>query len=233
MKDTDFYNQESASYSQKRYPKVAQSYTQYFFNRRLALTKAFLRKALEPGKTYSLLELGCADGIVVRELAKDFPNAFSKLIGVDISPGMINEARRHNSLSNASFVLRSEYAGKPVDIVNETGVINYAGFDTDIAFAHDNLKEKGCYILSVAGIGSIRNRLKPEAGFADFRSYKEYEALLRPKFEVLAVAGCGVFVPLIWKLPSLARLVHTVLEPFMGALMPSLCHEKLYLLKKK
>ncbi len=233
MKDTDFYNQESAHYSEKRYPKVAQSYTQYFFNRRLAITKAFFKKSIKSGTTYSLLELGCADGIVVRELAKDFPDAFSKLVGIDISPGMIEEARRHNSLSNATFMLRSEYAGEPVDIVNETGVINYAGFDTDIAFAHNNLKEGGHYILSVAGTGSLRNSLKPEADFADFRSYKEYEALLRQKFTVLKVAGCGVFIPLIWRLPAIARVVHAVLEPLVGALMPGLCHEKLYLLQKK
>jgi predicted TPR repeat methyltransferase len=233
MKDTTFYNQESTQYSEKRYPKVAQTYTQFFFNRRLAITKQMIAKIVKTeDRKLALLELGCADGIVVRELAKEFPDAFSKLVGIDISPGMVDEARRHNSLSIASFMLRSEYAGEPVDVINETGVINYAGFDADIAFTNANLKEKGWYVLSVAGTGSLRNILKHESDFVDFRSYKEYEAILRKSFTIVKQVGCGVFIPLVWRLPSLARAVHGVLEPWVGLAMPGLCHEKLYLLQK-
>jgi predicted TPR repeat methyltransferase len=235
MKDTAFYNQESTRYSQKRYPKVAQTYTQFFFNQRLDLTKRFFKEiVLHEKKKLSVLELGCADGIIVRELSAAFPDSFSKLVGVDISLGMVEEAKRLNTLPNASFMLREEYKNQqPADIVNETGVINYAGFDADTAFASDNLKEEGYYILSVAGTGSLRNMLKHESDFADFRSYKEYEAILRKNFAIVAQVGCGVFIPLVWRLPTLARLIHLMIEPVVGSLMPGLCHEKLYLLKKK
>jgi SAM-dependent methyltransferase len=235
MKDTSFYNQESTQYSLKRYPKVAQSYTQFFFNRRLSFAKKYIAKVLLYEKRpLSLLELGCADGIVVREFEQTFPGAFSKIVGVDVSPGMVEEARRQNKSQVAEFFLRQEYAnGEVVDVVNETGVINYAGFDQDVAFVENRLKRGGWYVLSVAGTNSLRNTLKGEGDFIDFRSYREYESLLREKFTIHRAIGCGVFVPHLWKIPALARLLQPIVEVIIGTLIPSWCHEKIYLLRIK
>ena len=235
MKDTQFYDTESAQYSRKRYPLVAQSYTQFFFNRRLALTKQFVGRVLSAsaGVPVTLLEVGCADGVVVRELARAFHGAFKKMVGIDISPSMIAEARRQNTDSNAEFLLREEYGSRPpVNIVIETGVINYANFEEDLQFAFSNLQTGGYYLLSVAGTESLRNRLKHESGFNDFRSYRVYDRLIREKFTVLGVRGCGVFMPYLWRIPAIARLVQPMLEVALGTLVPGLCHEKLYLLKK-
>lgn len=235
MKDTTFYNQESTQYSAKRYPKVARDYTQFFFNRRLSIAKKLIKEVIrEEGKKLTLLELGCADGIVAREFSRSFPNSFEKLVGIDVSPGMVEEARRQNTDPSTEFLLRQEYVARPqVDVINETGVINYAGFDSDIDFALNNLKEKGWYVLSVAGTDSLRNRLKGEAGFADFRSYAAYEKILREKFTILHTEGCGFFIPHIWKLPALARIIQQTSDIIFGRLLPNLCHEKIYLLRRK
>jgi SAM-dependent methyltransferase len=235
MKDTSFYNRESAQYSSKRYPAVPRSYTQFFFKRRLSIAKKFVAKiiALEK-RELSLLEVGCADGVVLRELGISFPRAFSKLVGIDTSPAMIEEARRRAAPPRAEFLLRGEYAGyPPVDVINETGVINYAGFDPDLQFAYDNTAAGGWYVLSVAGTNSLLNRLKGEAGFSDFRSYQEYEKLLRERFSVMQVEGCGLFIPHIWKFHPLARAAQPLAEAFFGRLFPSLCHEKIYLLRRR
>lgn len=234
MKDRNFYNQESARYSGRRYPGSAKTYTQFFFKRRLALTKKFVkgivRQAPEP---LALLEVGCADGIVISEIGKEFPSAFTKLTGIDTAPGMVEEARRKNVLPNAEFFVRDAYAGGPVDVVIETGVINYARFEDEIAFAQKKLKPGGSYIFSIAGTGSLLNRLKPEGDFSDFRPYAEYGRLAGNAFDVLAVRGCGFFIPFLWRVPALARLVQAAVDPVAGIFLPGLCHEKVYWVQKK
>jgi predicted TPR repeat methyltransferase len=235
MKDTSFYDQESMQYSGKRYPKIAQSYTQFFFNRRLTIAKKFLQEVIKhKNRQLTLLELGCADGIVVREFERVFPEAFSKIIGIDVSFGMVKEARRQNISDKAEFLLRQEYLNRvPVDVINETGVINYAGFDQDIEFVEKNLNEKGWYILSIAGTDSLRNKLKGEGDFVDFRSFAEYEKILQVKFDLLQSQGCGVFIPHIWKVPALARVIQAAAEAIFGTILPNMCHEKVFLLRKK
>jgi SAM-dependent methyltransferase len=236
MKDTSFYNQESVQYSSKRYPKIPTSYTQFFFNRRLSIAKKYLAQVVEAeqGKRLALLELGCADGVMVREFHRTFPEGFLKLVGIDVSSSMVEEARKQNTIAEAKFLLRQEYSNRPVvDVINETGVINYAGFDADIQFVSDNLKPGGWYILSIAGTGSLRNKLKGEGGFKDFRSYGEYEKLLCEKFDILRVEGCGFFIPHIWKIPALARIIQGTADSIFGRVLPGLCHEKVFLLRKK
>jgi SAM-dependent methyltransferase len=234
MKDTLFYNKESAQYSDKRYPRVAHSYTQFFFKRRLRLTKAFLRAGLaKMHAPLTLLEVGCADGIVVREIQKDFPQTFAHIAATDISPGMIDEARKKNMSSTTEFFVRDQYRGEPVDVVIETGVINYAHFETELDDAYTQLKPGGIFIFSIAGTESLINRLKPLTDFNDFRTYTEYDRITREKFIVHQVHGCGFFVPYLWWVPVVARLVQGVIDPFAGFFLPNLCHEKLYLVEKK
>jgi predicted TPR repeat methyltransferase len=233
MKDTAFYNQESTQYSSKRYAKVAHSYLQLFYAHRLEITKKYLRAVLEklPANP-SLLEVGCADGVIVRELCKDFPEIGS-IVGIDISPGMIDAAQSQNTDARATYQMRSEYTGAPVDILVETGVVNYSDVDAEVLFAHQNIKEEGWYILSVAGTGSLYNRIKHDGGLADHRPYKEYDRIIRQHFIVHKVLGTGFFIPLVWKVPPLARALQGLAEVTLGAIFPGLCHEKMYLLQKK
>jgi cyclopropane fatty-acyl-phospholipid synthase-like methyltransferase len=234
MKDTQFFNTESIQYSKKRYPEVADSYLQFFFNRRLAMTKAYLRHIfLQTNAKLSLLEVGCADGVIIRALEKEFPTAFEKVVGIDIAAEMVAEAERNNVFPNTTFLTRDKYQAKPpVDIVVETGVINYASCEEEFAFAQQNLKLGGYYLFSIAGTDSLYNRLKNDQ-LADFRSYKEYTQLINEQFVVLEEQGCGFFIPLIWRLPALARIIQSVADPIVGRVLPWLCHEKLYLVQKK
>jgi predicted TPR repeat methyltransferase len=234
MKDSIFYNQESTRYSEKRYPRVAKTYTQFFFKRRLVLTKAFLNQVLSKAKNpLELVEVGCADGVVVREIEQEFPGKFKKLIGIDIAAEMIEEARKKNTSARTQFFTRDTYIGTSADIVVETGVINYANFDDEMAFAAQQLISGGYYIFSIAGTGSLLNRLKPEGDFNDFRSYAEYDRIVRKDFDVVSVRGCGFFVPFLWRVPALARPVQAIIDPIVGFFAPGLCHEKVYLVRKK
>ncbi len=234
MKDSVFYNQESARYSEKRYPSVAKTYTQFFFKRRLVLTKAFLRQILAgSNRSLELLEVGCADGIVVREIEKDFHGKFKKITGIDTAAEMIEEARNKNTSPNVEFFTRDAYTGTSADVVVETGVINYANFDEEMAFAAKQLTPGGHYLFSIAGTDSLLNFFKPEGDFNDFRSYGEYDRIVRKAFDVVSVRGCGLFIPLLWRVPALARFIQAIIDPLAGLIAPSLCHEKVYLVRKK
>ena len=65
MKDVNFYDKESGTYSDKRYPKIVSSYNQFFFTERLRIVLKMLDKNISEKKNLSLLEIGCADGIVI------------------------------------------------------------------------------------------------------------------------------------------------------------------------
>lgn len=234
MKDTNFYNKESFQYSDKRYPKIATSYTQFFFKRRLDITKQYMSRIVQKMNITHILEIGCADGVVVRALDNAFPHVFGKITGIDLSSCMIEEARRRNVSPKVSFFERKEYQDKEsFHIIVEIGVVNYARFEEELAFALEHLSKDGYYILSVAGTNSLLNILKPERGFSDFRSYEEYERLIQEKFSIVSVRGCGFFVPFLWRIPFLARFIQPYLDMFAGMLIPSVCHEKVYLLQKQ
>lgn len=234
MKDTPFFNRESGRYSERRYPRVARTYTQFFYKRRLILSRAFLEQIIaEATNPLALLEVGCADGVIIRAIEEAFPDVFRELVGIDIAPAMIEEAIRRNTNPRASFVLRSEYHSMPMDLIVETGVANYSRIEDECLFAHHNLKQGGQFILSIAGTGSLYNRLKRDTGFNDFRSYKESEDIIRRHFSIRAVRGCGLLIPFIWRIPPFARMIQAIVEPLASVLAPDMCHEKLYLLEKK
>ena len=229
-KDESFYNTESAQYSSKRYPPVASTYVQAFFKRRLSITLEVIER-IPKSEPLSVLEIGCADGVVLRALRERFGARLGAIQGIDIAQEMIARARELNRDFRTTYAVRREYVERPIDLVIETGVLNYAGVE-DISYAARQLKEGGWYVLSLAGTGSIIHQLDLVGGFKDVRSYREYEALIREEFEIVAVRGCGFFVPYLWRVPALARLLQPYFEGVFGLLLPNLCHEKVYLVKK-
>lgn len=233
LKDKNFYNQESTRYSSKRYPSVAENYVQYFFKKRLALVLSILEENFKHQAGLSLLEIGCADGVVLREISEKQSNIFSKLIGIDTSDGMISEAKVITVDDKINYFVRGE---EPLnikyDVVLEVGVANYANIDEELIYAKNNLKTDGIYILSLAGQGSINAFWGKGAGYNNFLSYQDYEKKIKQYFEIKKIIPVGLFVPLIWKNKKLGYFVQNVFEK-MFRLFPGLYHEKIFLLKDR
>lgn len=233
MRDTIYYDRESTRYSDKRYPRIPTTYIQYFYLRRLDIVKRYLQRSAQAPAT--LLEIGCADGVVIRALAAAFPGMYSHIVGVDIAEEMIRQASSRNTSPDIRFCLRDELsASEQFDVVIEIGVVNYASVEEELHAAQAYTRAGGRFILSVAGTDSLRNRIKGEDGFNDFRAYHIYEDMIKEDFIVESVEGCGIFVPYLWRLPSLARVVQPALEWLANALGARwLCHEQVYLLQKR
>ena len=237
MKDTRYYDQESSRYSQKRYPAKAINYVQSFYLRRLRFTLDWIAREKQ-GSGMSLIEIGCADGVVINKLYDVFQDRFSDVSAVDISSGMIEAARAHAKDRRITFSLRSEHSYKErYDAIIEIGVINYADAAEELAFARSKMNEHSIYICSIAGTNSLWHkksmRKGEDVGFNDFRSYAEYEQNIRQHFTIANVMPVGLFIPYIWHMPAVARIVQSVLETLLAPIAPMLFHEKLYLLKIK
>jgi len=232
QKNTAFYDAESDRYSSKRYPPVVRSHIQAFYRTRLQALLVYLERNASPGA--SLLEIGCADGVVVRAIDDAFPHRFSNIKAVDISEKMIAQARRLSAGRNIKFSLRAQEE-RTYDFVIEIGVVNYTDASQEFSEARRTLAPGGRYVVSVAGTESLWHRLKPreETGFRDFRSYREYEALLREHFTPEAVVPVGLFIPHLWKVPVLARPLQRAAEAIMRPIAPDWFQEKIYYLRAK
>jgi SAM-dependent methyltransferase len=234
IKDSSFYDTESETYSDKRYPKQPSSYNQFFFIKRLSFVLCMLRASLLGKTGLLLLEIGCADGIVIEKIYEKFSGAFSSIIGIDTSLEMIAVASKRYQGRPFVFKNRADFSDTSLkDVIIEVGVINYADLSEELDFASSRLKENGVYVISLAGTSSLWNRIKKgDKGFRNFLSYSEYEKEINKKFDIVATKSVGFFIPLIWKIPALARIIQPS-EMILRKIVPNLFHEKIYLLKKK
>ena len=105
-KNTDFYNKESIVYSQKRYPKLANSFTTFFFKKRLAIVIDYLCD-IPKKEDLSFLEIGCADGVVIKNVLEQ-NLLFKRVSGVDVSPKMIEVANKGEYKQNVFFSVRDD-----------------------------------------------------------------------------------------------------------------------------
>ncbi len=234
MKNADFFNKESSAYSIKRYVEKPISYTQFFFAKRLSVTLKMIGNFVGGKKELSLLDIGCADGIVVNEIYVKFPNTFASLVGIDTAPEMINTASKKYSSRPFVFQTRENFSDiSKKNVIIETGVVNYADLSEELEYANSRLEKDGIYIVSLAGTDSLLNRAKKEDnGYRNFLSYAKYEKEIKNKFEIIRAVPVGLFLPFVWKLPTLARLLQP-LEIIFRPISPNLFHEKVYLLRKK
>lgn len=237
IRDTKFYNDESTKYSLKRYPNRAFDYTHAFYLRRLDIVKRMLKDVLDFASHPSLLEVGCADGVVIRRVHDQFGTDFSSYRAIDISPNMIEAARTEHASAGIAFDVRNPaecFGDTQEGVILEVGVLNYTDLAHELSCASQTLKDGGYYIISIAGRGSLWDRRRrSDTGFKHFMTYKEYEAELENHFEILASSGVGLFIRGIWKVPVLARPIQVVAESFMNLFAKKLFHEKVYLLKKR
>ncbi|MEI6296926.1 MAG: methyltransferase domain-containing protein [bacterium] len=193
-----------------------------------------LSKIVGNKKDLALLEIGCADGVVLRNIYKESVYNFSEMIGIDTSDGMIKEAGIIDSDKNIKYYVRGcEPQGKKFDIVIEVGVANYANIDEELKYAKNNLKQGGVYILSLAGSDSLHGYFWKGIGYNNFLNYSEYENKIAEFFKIEKIIPVGFYVPFIWKLPVMARLIQPIVEFIFGPILPNLFHEKIYILKIK
>jgi SAM-dependent methyltransferase len=232
MKDTEFYNAESSQYSSKRYPLHPTTFTQFFFKERLAKTLVCIGRIVQNKKQpLSLLEIGCADGVVVEQIHKQFGASLAAIDAIDISPGMI-EAAQKNSTASIRYSVRGTSLPGMYDLIVEVGVLNYSDFTEDMQQVSAALNLGGVYICSVAGSSSLQNVLRGGEGYGNLRTYAEYEKEMRDYFVIERAEPVGFLVPFLWRVPVVARVVQPMLEWLLQPLQ-SLALEKVYVLKVK
>ncbi len=238
IKNTKYYDRESLEYSAKRYPRVNSDYNHFFFKRRLDLLCDLVRGLSNNTSNIisNVLEIGCADGVVVRKLLSDF-GFITNFTGIDISMEMIDSANRLNSNKKCKFYLRDSFKfNQKFDLVIEVGVLNLVPLEAEIEFAYDAMDSVGYYICSLANINSLRSKIKFSCnydGFNNLLTFHEYEKILSSKFVIEKEIPYGLFIPFIWKIPVVARFVQPLAEWLLGRLAVNLFHEKIYLLKKR
>lgn len=233
FKDTAYYNKEVSVYSQKRYPETSTDYVHFFFKKRREMLMGLIKKIVsEKCGPLSLLEVGCADGIIIRDIKRQYQE-FTRLIAIDIAPSMIEEAR---SLSHDSieFYVRGEEGELGLfDVVVEIGVINLTDMNTEFRFAIEHLNQDGYYICSLASRTSLLSLLKIKKNhFQNHLSFKEYESEIKKYFTIIDSEVYGIFIPIIWKVPFLGRIIQRIIEKVAKPFVPNLFHEKIYFLQK-
>lgn len=233
----DFYNKESENYSRKRYEGQLLTYTQFFFRKRLDITVSFLKSIIVQGKKYKLLEMACADGVVLRRLEKDFENVFLDLVGMDISPEMIKQAKNinKNRKTISRYFIKEEMPNSVFDLILGIGYISPVIIEDEFIFVTNNLENNGYYICSLPGRDSLQARfqLKGKEYAKTYVSYKQYEDIIKKYFYIVNSEPYGLYVPKIWSVSVVGRFFQPMLENIFKNIFPDLFHEKIYLLKKK
>lgn len=230
------YNKESSRYSSKRYEGKTTNYIQFLFRKRLSIFLSFFNDVLAgfPDKKYSLVEIGCADGIIIQKLLNAFPNRFEKIVGLDISKGMIDEAKKNINQENVSFFVRGEWGHEQSDFVVRLGV-HTSDVEEELQHIKTLLKNSGLLFYTFASVRSLHAKIKrkDDGVSSEYKTYKEYETYFKKSgFDVLNAKVYGFFVPKLWTFPKIARVLQPVIDKVMAPFFPELFHEKIYLLKK-
>lgn len=232
-KDTiSFYNKESTQYSKKRYEGKARGYVQYSFRKRFTIALGLMKSVSNDLKGKPLLEVGCADGVILRMVNRAFPGLFSRFVGTDIAPEMIEAARAQNDIPNAAYAVRGEEELGTYGLILELGVHTHS-FESELQYVKERLIPGGYFIYSVSAPSSLYTRLKmpDKAAVKEYLSYAEYPPLFEKYFKVIKRVPCGFFVPKLWTLPFVGRLIQPVVEVAFR-FMPNLYHEHVYLLQR-
>lgn len=233
--DTSFYDKESSKYSGKRYGTSPRSYSQFFFQERLKHVVALVGKHVRGKTGQVLIEDGCADGVVAQAVYKRYPQVFSKVIGTDISPGMIEEAKNLNKIPELSFFVKRELPFEiKANIILAVGFVSPGIFEDEFSFIRDHLAVSGIIIVSLVAGNSLHAhfKLKDKEIAQDYLSFKEYETFLRKDYVILDAVPYGFFIPKLWAWPVLGRILQPIFE-IVGRIFPALFHETLYVIKKK
>lgn len=237
MKDVNFYNKESCSYSEKRYLGDTNNFIKFFFKKRLSLSLYFLKRGIEryfKGRQVNVLDIGCADGYVMGVVHKDLSLSLGKLVGIDTSPDMITEARSAFSGNPSfNFFVRGDEPAGQFDVIVELGV-PLSDWREEFTFVVSKLTDGGVYIFSTPGSkNSLYSRIKKDFHIAHPLSFSEFDSLAQEFFEIQESKPYAFFIPLLWRFPSVARILQPIIEIVGSLIAPNLCHEKMYVLRKR
>lgn len=242
----DFYNTKSGDYSATRYPKITENFVQYMFKKRLELFLKFLEKIEKDlPLDATILDIGCADGVTFKIIEEGFPGRFAQMVGMDISPKMIETAKRQNNNPRAQFFLKNELPDQKFSIIVELGVHPF-DLNKELVYATKHLSNNGHFFYSVVGSRSLhvkRNlsntnflneyKARGDNYLEDYMMYKDYESFFKKFFSIVARRGYSIFVPKLWKLPIIGRIFQPLFDSAFRLILPELFHERIYLLKKK
>jgi SAM-dependent methyltransferase len=231
----NFYNQESARYSDKRYLGLAKTYVQYFFQRRLSLVLSLLQIIIADQKNLSLLDVACADGIITQAIAEKFSAQFSHLLGVDIAPDMVAVAAAKNRDPRINFLIKDQTPEQKFDLVLGLGFISGGILAEEMAFAKKHLKPGAYFICTLPSKYSIRALLtiRDKDYYQGYWSYRHYRQFLATDFDIVATRPYGFFIPWLWKWPTVARPSQALIEAVLARLVPGLFHEQIFCLRLK
>lgn len=242
----EFYNAESAKYSEKRYTGKADNYVRYFFQKRLALVLSYLHKYLSDKNSLRLLDIGCADGVISRAIDESFPKKFDEIVGLDIATKMIEHAREITPDSKFSFfvkddflknneLLAEKYRNMKFDVILSLGYLSMETLEKELDLAQQFLAEKGRYICTLGSKDSIHARLKlqNEPYYKNYGTYSVYESIISKKFQIERTYPYGLFIPKIWTVPAVAKVIHPFIDAIFSHILPNIFHEKIYVLRRK
>lgn len=230
----EFYDQESEQYSKKRYEGETLSYFQFLFKRRRQLFLDLISRIKAELANSDVLEIGCADGVLIKKLFQKLPDTFRSIVGIDVSPAMLNQARQTTRDLKASYFLRGEEPEGKFNLVIELGVHPHH-FEDEMIFVSEKLESRGYFIYSASGKSSLHVKIKlgKESYTKDYLDYSSYEKIIKKYFDIVFSEPYGLFIPKVWAIPSIARVLQPFLEIIFKNIFPDLFHEKIYLLRKR
>ncbi len=229
----EFYDRMSDHYSRDRYLSGITNAVQYSYAQRLNIVRVFARRALMGTTHARILDVGTADGYVLRRIYDDNASHIAAMVGNDIAPKMLEEARRQSTGYPVTFVLRGQEPAGEYNLLMEIGV-HMPDPQAEIEWIVERVNHGGYAIITVANRYSwySRQKLRNKPYIVDYRTFQEYEHYIASSFDILEKRTLGIFIPKLWVLPSFfARLIQTVAEWIIERLAPNTMHERVYLLR--
>lgn len=229
----EFYDLISDHYARDRYLSGVTTFVQFSYVRRLKFVMVFVRAALSQAMKARVLDVGTADGYVLRRIYDNNKDSIALMVGNDISSKMLEEARRQSVGYPVTYILRDEGLVGKFDLLMEIGV-HIPNLTCEVAWISEQLQPSGYAVITVVNKSSWYSRLKlrNKSYLRDYQTFKTYERILSGTFDILQSRSIGIFIPKLWLLPvSVARPIQTVLEWVSERLIPNMMHERIYLLR--
>ena len=161
---------------------------------------AFLRHAIGTGK--KVLDIGCRDGALTREYSTG-----NKVLGVDIDPGALEEAKRNLSIDTFKMDLCGEWnlPEKNFDAVVAGEVLEHLYYPKYIIKEVCRfLSDDGIFVGSVPNAFSLANRIRLFFGMKEKTplsdpthinhfKYSELKSILKEGFKEVSIIPLGKF----------------------------------------